>query len=125
MRVLDSPQQRLKYIFEITVNALSEKDRPQHQDHYPALFDKCVGSFKSLHSVERLGLHFNVLILTLSVPFVLLYSPNFIPYLSLNKFERILFLIFKSLLCLINSRFLITKCLILYVLCEEKLSVDN
>ena len=49
MRVLDSPQQRLKYIFETTVKiyALSEEDRPQHQDHYSALFDKFVGSFKS------------------------------------------------------------------------------
>ena len=36
-----------------TVNALSEEDRPQHQDHYPALFDKCVGSFKSPDRVSR------------------------------------------------------------------------
>ena len=36
-----------------------------------------------------------------------------------------LLLIFSSLLCLINSHFLITKCLNLYVLCKEKLAVDN
>ena len=29
------------------------------------------------------------------------------------------------MLYLINSHFLITKCLILYVLCKEKLDVDN
>ena len=27
-------------------NALDETDRPQHRDYNPALFDKCVGSFK-------------------------------------------------------------------------------
>ena len=42
-----------------------------------------------------------------------------------NKFERSLLLIFSSLLCLIKSHFLMTKCLILYVLCQEKLGVDN
>ena len=30
-----------------TVNALNEEDRPQHWDHFAALFYKCVGSFKS------------------------------------------------------------------------------
>ena len=63
--------------------------------------------------------------LTLSVPVVFLNSPNLSPYFSLNKFERISLLIFSSLLCLISSHFLITKCLILYVLCEENLGVDN
>ena len=56
---------------------------------------------------------------------VLLNSPNLSPYFSLKKFERILLLIFSSLLCLINSHFLITRCHILYVLCKEKLGVDN
>ena len=68
------------------------------------------------------------LLLTLSTfqsQVVLLNSPNLCPYFSLNKFERILLLIFSSFLCLINSQFLITKCLILYLLCKEKLSVDN
>ena len=67
----------------------------------------------------------NRLSLTLSVPLVLLNSPNLSPYFSLNKFKRILLLIFSSLLCLSNSHFFITKCLILYVLCNEKLGVDN
>ena len=48
-----------------------------------------------------------------------------IPYFLLNKFRRIFLLIFSGLLCLINSHFLITKSLILYVLCKEKLGVDN
>ena len=61
--------------------------------------------------------------LTLSVPDVLLNSPNLSLYFSLNKFERILLLIFSSLLCLINSHFFMTKCLIL--LCKENLSVDK
>ena len=61
----------------------------------------------------------------LSIPVVLLNSPSLSLYFSLNKFERILFLIFSSLLCLITSHFLITKCLILYVLCKKKLVVDN
>ena len=63
--------------------------------------------------------------LTLSVPVVLLKSPNLSLYFSLNKFERIVISISRSLLCLINSHFLITKCLILYELCKEKLGVDN
>ena len=63
--------------------------------------------------------------LTLSVPILFLNSPNLNPYFPLNKFERIWLLIFSSLLCLINSHFLITKCLILYVLYKEKLVVDN
>ena len=42
LRVLDSPQQ-----LEATVNAISEEDRPQHRDYYPALFNICVRSFKS------------------------------------------------------------------------------
>ena len=42
-------------------------------------------------------------LLTLSVPVVLLNSPNLSSYFSLSKFERIVFLIFSSLLCLINS----------------------
>ena len=63
--------------------------------------------------------------LTLSVPVVVLNSPNLSPYFSLNKFERIWLLIFSSWLCLINSHFLITKCYILYVLYKEKLVVDN
>ena len=33
-------------LFETLVNAFYESDRPQHQDHYPGLFDKCIGSFK-------------------------------------------------------------------------------
>ena len=39
----------------ITVNSLSTSDehRPQHRDHYLALSDKCVGSFKSLDRVSR------------------------------------------------------------------------
>ena len=45
------------------------------------------------------------------------------PILSLNKFEIFLLLIFSSLLCLISSRFLITKCLNFYVFCKEKLVV--
>ena len=61
----------------------------------------------------------------ISVPVVLLNSPSLSPHFSLNKFGRILLLTFSSLLCLINSRFLITKCLILYVLCKEKLSCDD
>ena len=64
-------------------------------------------------------------ILTLSVPVVLLNSPNLSSYFSLNKFERILLLIFNGLSWLINMHFLITKCLILYVFCKEKLFVDN
>ena len=63
--------------------------------------------------------------LTLSVPVVLLNSPNLIPYFSLSMFERISLLNFRSLLCLINFHFLITKCLILLMLCKEKLGVDN
>ena len=55
----------------------------------------------------------------------MLNSPNLSPYFSVNKFERNLLLIFISLLCLINSYVLITKCLILYVICKEKLGVDN
>ena len=65
-----------------------------------------------------------LLSITLSVPVVLLNSPNLSPYFSLNKFERILLLIFNSLLCLVNSHLLITKCFILYLLCKEKLA-DN
>ena len=43
-----------------------------------------------------------------------------------NKFEIIhLLLILSSLHFLISSQFLITKCLIWYVLCKEKLGVDN
>ena len=39
------------------------RDRPKHQDHYPTLCEKCVGSFKSLNRrIERLDLQFNVLI---------------------------------------------------------------
>ena len=60
------------------------------------------------------------------------FSPSFIvkfshlgPYVSVNKFKIILLLLFSSLFCLINSHFLITKCHVLYVLCKEKLSVDN
>ena len=63
--------------------------------------------------------------LTLSVPVVLLNSPNLSIYFSINKFERYLPLIFGSLLCLINSHFLITKCLILCMLCKEKLGVKT
>ena len=47
LRILDILQQWLTYIFVTTVNALSEENRPQHRDHYPVLFKKCVGSFKS------------------------------------------------------------------------------
>ena len=49
-----------------------------------------------------------------SVSVVLLNSPILSSYFSLKKFERNLFLIFSSLLCLINSHILITKDLILY-----------
>ena len=63
--------------------------------------------------------------LTLSVPVILLNSPNLRQYFSLNKLERILLLIFSSFLCLINSYFLITKCHILYVKCKEKMGVEN
>ena len=48
LRVLDSGSHILT-----TVNALIEKYRPQHRDHCPALFDKCVGSFKSPDRVSR------------------------------------------------------------------------
>ena len=60
--------------------------------------------------------------LTLSVPVVLLNSPNLSPYISLNKFEKILFLIFSSLLCLINSHY---HYVLFFVLRKEKLGVDN
>ena len=60
-------------------------------------------------------------ILTLSVPCSCIVKfSNLSPYFSLNKFERSLLFIFSSLLCLINPHFLITKCLILYVLCKDK-----
>ena len=62
---------------------------------------------------------------TISVPVILLNSPNLSPYFLLNTFERILLLIFSSLLCLIDFHFLFTKCLILYVLCKETLCVNN
>ena len=64
-------------------------------------------------------------LLTISVPVVLLNSPNLSPYFLLNKFERILLFIFSNLLCLINFHFLVTKCITLYVLCKEKLDVDK
>ena len=63
--------------------------------------------------------------LTLSFPDVLLNSPNLNQYFSLNKFGRILLFIFISLFSLINSHFLVTICLILYVLCKKKLAVNN
>ena len=63
--------------------------------------------------------------LTPSVPVVLLNSLNLSPYFSLNEFERILLLIFSSLLCLISFHFLITKYLILYVLSKENFGDDN
>ena len=66
-----------------------------------------------------------MMMLTLSVPAVLLNSSKLSPYFSLNKFERILLLIFNSLLSLINSHCLITICIIFYVLCKEKLGFDN
>ena len=56
---------------------------------------------------------------------MLLNSPNLSQYFSLNKFERILCLLFSSLLFLISCHFVITKCPILFVLCKEKLDVDN
>ena len=56
MRVLDSTQQQLTSIFETIVNALSEEDRPQHRNHYPALFDKYVASFKSPDKVINMAL---------------------------------------------------------------------
>ena len=79
---------------------------------------------------EKLNLEFYVTaignhVLTLAVPVVLLNSPNLSQYFSLNKFESILLSIFSGLLCLINFHFLFTKSLILYVLCKEKLGVDN
>ena len=52
LRVLDSPSQRLTYIRNRLRNALSEADRPHHRDHYPTLFDRRVGYFKSLNSVD-------------------------------------------------------------------------
>ena len=55
---------------------------------------------------------------------MLLNSTELSPCISLNKFESLL-LIFSSLLCLINSHFLITKCLNLNVLCKEKSGVNN
>ena len=63
--------------------------------------------------------------LTLSVPIVLLNYPILGQYFSLNMFVRILLFILSSLLCLINSHSLFTRCPILYVLCKEKLGVDN
>ena len=63
LKVLDSPQQRLTHIFETTLNTLSEEDRSHYRDHYPALFDKCVGSFNSTDRVSGdWALWFNVLI---------------------------------------------------------------
>ena len=82
-----------------------------------AIFDRCDNhQMPQLHvkvAHRWLILIINVLLMpgycwlfiTLSVPVVLLNSPNFCPYFSLNKFERILLLIFSSLLCLINSHF--------------------
>ena len=64
------------------------------------------------------------ILLTLSVPVKLLNSPNLSPNFSSNTFEKILLLILSSLPCLINSQFLITKCLIFYVLCKEKFAID-
>ena len=55
----------------------------------------------------------------------MLDSSNLSPYFSLNKLERISLLIFSNLLCLINSHFLITVCLIFYVLRKERLDVNN
>ena len=68
------------------VNALSEEDRPQHRDHYPALFDKCVGSFKSPDSVERLDLQFNVLITRKSNHLQMLEQRK---HLLLNNFKNL------------------------------------
>ena len=62
------------------------------------------------------------MLLTLSVPVVLLNSPNLCPYFLLSQFERNLV---SSLFGLINSQFLITRCLILCVLSKEKLGIDN
>ena len=63
--------------------------------------------------------------LTLLVSVVLLNPPILSSYFSLYKFERNLFLIFSSMLCLISSHILITKGLILYMLCKENLGVDK
>ena len=68
--------------------------------------------FSNLKYYNAVGCRGALHALILSVPFVLLNSPNFSSYFSLNKFERSMFLIFSSLLCLISSHFLITKCLI-------------
>ena len=78
---------------------------------------RCIATNQGF-SGEGLGLALSVLV-------VLLNSPDLNQHFSLNKSERILLLILNSLLCSINSHFLITKCLILYVLCKERLDVDN
>ena len=67
----------------------------------------------------------------LSVPVVLLNSSNLSPYFSSGyKFERNLLtylvnFIFSSFLYLIKSHFLMTKCLILYVLCKLTLGLKG
>ena len=53
LRVLDSSQQQLTYMNNHKYLNTSDDDRPKHRDHYPALSDKCVGSFKSLDRVSR------------------------------------------------------------------------
>ena len=55
----------LRCTWQLIRSALSgrNRNRPQHRDHYPTLYKKCVGSFKSLNRrIERLDLRFNVLI---------------------------------------------------------------
>ena len=56
---------------------------------------------------------------------MVLFNAFSLSQFSLKKFEKTLLLIFISMLYLINSHFLITKCLILYVLCKEKQGVDK
>ena len=71
MRVFDSPQQRLIYIlFETTTNALSEEDRPQHQDHYPALF--------AVYDIYRLQWRYEWISVGLFYNYNSSYSYNFI-----------------------------------------------
>ena len=67
----------------------------------------------------------NCLPLAYSIPVVLLNSPILSPYFSLNKLERSLLLIFSKLFCLIISHFFYYHMSYFYVLCKEKLGVNN
>ena len=69
LRVLESPA-GAAHILRCNLQPISPKvpsvegtDRPRHRDHYPTLYEECVGSFKFLNRrIERLDLRFNVLI---------------------------------------------------------------